>query len=674
VTTDVGALRRTARFGDFELDPRSAELRRRDGAVVRLSEQPLRILLALIERPHEVVSRQELRGKLWSDRTVVEFEHSINAAVNRLRHVLGDSAQHPQFIETLARRGYRWMVPVEWLAGPDSPAVTKLPASAGPIGRRVSHYRLLEVLGGGGMGIVYKAEDLQLGRCVALKFLGEEYSCNRRAITRLEAEARSLSALDHPNICTIFDVGEHDGRPFLAMQLLQGQTLRQRIESAQGSAFAPLELCDVAIGILAGLAAAHEKGIVHRDVKPANIFLTARGEVKLLDFGLAKPLCEMDSTAPESESARDSAGEARSTNLTLTGAMMGTAFYMAPELILGGHADARSDLFSFGVVLYEMATGCQPFRGATLRALHDAIIGHTPASVSAVSAPVPRGIDTLIEKAIRKNPDERFQTAQELIAELTELRLELVRSRAGSSRVPRRPARRSPIIGTALIASALLAAASALLHSRSLHAPDPYETRVETEKLTDSGPVENVAISSDGRYLAFTQREVDGVDLWVRRLVDERQTLLVPPSEGAGYRGISFSPAGDAVYFVKWNANEPDSGYLYAVPVGGGPPRLLVNDVDSPVGFAPDGRRFVYTRGVAASNVTEIRVADADGAADRVVATVPDTYPDYLAEPTWSPDGRRITVALLHLHPKPRFALFEVDTLSGTVAELIPST
>ncbi|MDE2235815.1 MAG: protein kinase, partial [Gammaproteobacteria bacterium] len=302
----LGTSRRSVRFGDFELDLRSAELRKGNGAAVRLAEQPFHILLTLLEHPHEVVLREELRNKLWPNNTIVEFEHSINASVNRLRRLLNDSADQPHFIETLARRGYRWMLPVEWLEQPAATSDT-VPPVASPIGRKVSHYRLLEVLGGGGMGVVYKAEDLKLGRHVALKFLGEEFSGDHRAIGRFEREARTLSALDHPNICTIFEVAEHEGHPFLVMQLLQGQTLRQRIESLT-HAMTLTELLDIAGGILAGLDAAHEKGIIHRDIKPANIFLTARGEVKLLDFGLAKLVADAEAVRGESDTHTQPAG------------------------------------------------------------------------------------------------------------------------------------------------------------------------------------------------------------------------------------------------------------------------------------------------------------------------------------------------------------------------------
>jgi len=321
------------------------------------------------------------------------------------------------------------------------------------IGQNVSHYKILEKLGGGGMGVVFKAKDTRLGRMVALKFLPEGISHDTQTIERFRREARAASALNHPNICTIHDVGEFEGRPYIAMELLEGQTLKHRIA---GKPIDTAEFLEISIQIVDGLEAAHEKGIVHRDIKPANIFVSPRGAVKILDFGLAKLAPALVQGA---ESVAHLGGATQThilgdENLTSPGSSMGTIAYMSPEQARGEELDARSDLFSLGVVLYEMATGTVPFPGATAAVVFNAILTAVPKPATQVNKRLPHAIDTILDKVLEKDPEMRCQTAGELKTDLKRLRRDLdsgrqsavVKSASGSSAVahaPAAPARKS---------------------------------------------------------------------------------------------------------------------------------------------------------------------------------------------------------------------------------------
>jgi serine/threonine protein kinase/Tol biopolymer transport system component len=636
------------RLGVFEVNLRTGELRDGD-AVILLADQLFQILRILIERDGQLVTREEIRKRLWPNDTVVEFDHSINAAIKRLRQALGDSAEDPKYIETLARRGYRLLIPVEWLAERDSssyaaPVVspdddgTATRMQAEPTGRTVSHYRVLDVIGGGGMGVVYRAEDLKLGRQVALKFLPEDLGNEPQAMERFSREARAASSLDHVNICSIHEFGEHDGQPFIVMPLLRGQNLRDRLAAlAANNEMLPLQqLLDIAIQIADGLRAAHEKGIIHRDIKPANIVITDQSVVKILDFGLAKLL----EGSQEEQAAAAVAGASTSTStlhLTRTGSAMGTAGYMSPEQVRGEKLDPRTDVFSFGLVLYEMATGHRAFSGDTAAKLHSAILNDTPAPARELNSETPSVLASVIDRSLKKERRERYQSAAQLRSALQEVQSEIAPPAASLRHV-----KRVAVIGVALLL--IVAVAVCILWWRRPLAKVAFKNYSMT-LLTSTGNVAVADISPDGRYLAYADDEIGKQSIWVKQLATSTTLRVLGPVSSLGY-GIRFTRDGNYLYYSQLEADGSRFA-LYRLAIVGGTPEKILNDIwnggnSAAVEFSPDGRQMVFARYTDKEN--DLLIANADGSGEKRVLALP--VKEHIRPFAWAPDGQTIAFGI----------------------------
>ena len=653
------AVSNRVRLGAFELDLKAGELRTGDRKV-RLQEQPFQILLMLVERAGGLVTREEIKKKLWPNDTVVEFDHSIHTAINKLRQAFGDSAENPKYIETVARRGYRLMVLVERANA--SPASLGFEAPAPPVpeppvsglsGRKISHYRVLELLGGGGMGVVYKAEDLKLGRRVALKFLPEEIASDAKALERFEREAQAASSLDHPNICAIHEFGEHEGRPFIAMSLLEGQTLRDLI-AARAAPFATDELLNLAIQIANGLAAAHEKGIIHRDIKPANIFITHRGEAKVLDFGLAKltDAGNLEGLRYQAPSQEPHSAPAHDLSLSLTGVAMGTAPYMSPEQVRGEKLDARTDLYSFGLVIYEMATGARAFSADTTAGLHEAILNRTPVPARELNAELPPKLEEIINKALEKDREVRYQTAGEMCADLEELR------RWGSGR--RRKS--SVLLAAGVIAVGLAILMTAFLVRRFVgkngRSGGAIAQMASEQRITSNPPEASVRfaiVSPDGRQIAYS----DPNGLYLREIGSGATRPLVAPKDFEA-SPTSWFPDGTHLLVRRVEGQGPTrTPSIWKLSLTGGEPQKLVDNAAGGA-VSPDGSRIAYLPGPIGPFVStpshyggELWLADADGSNSRKIAESgkpdqPNSRGSWIFPVVWSPEGKRLAYIERH--------------------------
>src|SRR5689334_3755778 len=557
-------------------------------------------------------------------------------------------------------------------------------------GQTIGSYEILSFLSRGGMGEVYLAEDKRLGRKVALKLLPSSLTKNDDRLRRFEQEARAASALNHPNIITIFEIRDTGASHVIATEFVEGETLRTRLNR---SALSVSEALAIAIQVADALSAAHKAGIIHRDIKPENIMLRPDGYVKVLDFGLAK-LSEQASPAVAAEAPTIQVR-------TGSGIVIGTAGYMSPEQARGLGVDHRSDIFSLGAVIYEMLARRKPFQGETPSDTLAAILKTEPPPLARVAPGVPAELVRIVNKSLRKDREERYQVVKDLWLDLKALKQELefqdkldrsVGSDSDATALmapveptealsgPRPTTERSAIsnisesisieikrhkVGAALVLLMvlLIVGAGSLGVYKWLNRADPVEHfwDVKLTRLTNSGNAIDATISPDGKYIVYALSDRSSQSLYIRQVSTANDKLIVPPAR-VGVFGMTFSPDGTELYYaLKANL---DAGTLYRVPVLGGIPVKVLEKIDGPISFAPDGKQFVLVRGNH-PNVGEsaLVIANLDGSGERnlVVKKNPDRLsPIFFTGPSWSPDGKIVAATVLTLGGNSRVVGFSV--------------
>jgi serine/threonine protein kinase len=551
------------------------------------------------------------------------------------------------------------------------------------VGQQLKHYEIVSLIGEGGMGEVYVAKDTTLGRRVAVKFLPEYVGSNPDRLRRFKQEARTASALSHPNVCVIHEISEtDDGRPFIAMEYIEGVTLRQRMNDRAmklGNAL------DIAIQIADALTAAHEAGVVHRDIKPENIMIRRDGYVKVLDFGLAK--------LTERPSLDDSPTMSTLLNSS-PGTVMGTAGYMSPEQARGVAVDVRTDIWSLGVVLYEMVAGRPPFAGATPTDVVVAIVEKESAAICQHVEAVPAELERIVKKALRKDPEERYQIAKEMAIDLRSLRKsmetdsQLDRSIARVMSVARDTGDENGVttgrghavttnqldalrattvgnpfsrgsswttrVGLAALALVVIAAGTFALYKALKKNETPSRSRfqrINVTKLTTNGSAQYASISSDGKYVAYVKSEGGKESLWLRQVGSAGNLEVVGPREGH-YLGVAFSPEGDFIYYGYTTSGNNDSAEIFKVPVlGTGAPPAKLNPEEGPRNLSHDGKHIAFLRHSRTQQSDSLFVAKPDGSEEQMLATRkwPNRFAwDWSTAPAWTADDQNLDLPVLN--------------------------